>query len=73
MNLNDESINKCSCGNNRNSESVYIKTEYTPWGWLWMLLGISAVPVKVNFICRKCGQTLDTLTSKEELKKYTGR
>ena len=64
----------CKCGNNINHPKVYHKCNYSKWGWfLLTILGLSAKPSSVSFICSNCEQRI--LTSKENkiLTKYVGR
>ncbi len=54
----------CKCGNNLNHPKVYHNSEYSKWGWfLLTILGLSAKPISVSFICMDCKEIL--LVSKE--------
>ncbi len=67
-------INKCKCGYDAEHDKVVHETEYTKWGWfLFTILGLSAKPSKVNFICSECGETLVERRDPEILSKFVGR
>jgi len=59
----------CSCGNNRNSPDVIESPEYSGWSIFLISMGISAKPIKVDYTCRKCKKTFDSL-AQEELKSW---
>jgi hypothetical protein len=64
----------CSCGNGINHPKVIHKTQYTKWGWfLFTILGLSANPKNVSFICTNCNKKIFETNNKELLKKYVGR
>ena len=64
----------CKCGNKINHPKVYHKCEYSKWGWfLLTILGLSAQPKCVKFICRDCDETILTSTDKATLSKFVGR
>ena len=52
---------KCDCGHDRNSHFTQVEkiSQYTAWGWFWLLFGISARPIKTSFKCYKCKKTFD--------------
>ncbi|MBK6512692.1 MAG: hypothetical protein IPG04_00900 [Polyangiaceae bacterium] len=41
--------------------------EYTFGGWCLILIGISATPTAVNYVCRRCGQKLERITDPKEI------
>ncbi|MFO0550495.1 MAG: hypothetical protein U0271_19020 [Polyangiaceae bacterium] len=43
------------------------KGEYTIGGWCLLLIGISARPIAVNFVCRRCGERIDRVTDPKEI------
>lgn len=64
----------CKCGYDINHPNVVHKTEYSKLGWfLFTLLGLSAKPKKVKFICSECKETVLISTKSEMLSKYVGR
>jgi hypothetical protein len=66
--------NRCSCGLNKNHPKVIHRTEYTKWGWfLFTVLGLSAKPKKVNFVCTKCEEIIESTQESHELARYIGR
>lgn len=66
--------NKCSCGHSKNHPKVIHRTEYTKWGWfLFTVLGLSAKPKKVNFVCTKCKGTIESTQESDKLARYIGR
>ena len=64
----------CKCGNTINHPKVYHKSEYSHWGWfLLTILGLSARPICVKFICGECEKTIMIANDKYTLSKYVGR
>ena len=64
---------KCGCGNAVGSPFVSPKAQYTFFGWILVLMGISHPPVKVVFSCDNCGRGLKTVTDKRLLREHTYR
>ena len=66
-----EILEKCSCGHDRTHYMVSTLPTYTGWGTFWItLLGISAVPIRLDFKCRVCGEVFDFIRDSDELKKF---
>ena len=64
----------CKCGNDIDNPKVYHKSEYSKWGWfLFTILGLSAKPTSVSFICSICEEIILVTKDKDVLKKYVGR
>ncbi|GBF50802.1 hypothetical protein LPTSP4_23290 [Leptospira ryugenii] len=58
----------CDCGTTRESQDAKKVVKYSTWGMIAMgLIGISANPIDVYFVCKKCKQAFGRL-SKEERK-----
>jgi len=66
--------NTCKCGYDMNHLKTIHKSEYSKWGWfLFTVLGLSAKPKSVKFICTDCGDTICKSTDSGILNKYVGR
>lgn len=66
--------NKCSCGHSIDHEKVIHKSDYSKFGWfLFTILGLSAQPKKVSFICSDCNEIISESNEPELLKKFIGR
>ena len=66
-----EETDRCSCGHDRNHYMVSADPTYTAWGTFWItLMGVSSVPIRIDFRCRVCGETFDFIRNPEELKQY---
>lgn len=59
----------CKCGHNRHHYRVSREGEYTTWGWILLMSGISVKALKVNFRCRACNQVFDVSTDERDLRK----
>jgi hypothetical protein len=58
----------CDCGTTQSSENARKVVKYSAWGMIAMgLVGISATPTDVYYVCRVCKQPFGRL-SKEERK-----
>jgi len=50
---------KCPCGHTRNHPEVAQDAEYTLWGWIQLsMLGVTPLPDRIEFRCRRCGKSL---------------
>ena len=66
--------NLCKCGFDMNHIKVTHSCEYSTWGWfLFTVLGLSAKPKNVKFICSDCEETISVSKDSQILKKYIGR
>jgi len=64
----------CKCGYKINDPHIVAKTNYSSWGWfLFTILGMSAKPISIDFICTVCGDKLESSTDQETLKRFIGR
>lgn len=65
---------KCRCSFAVDHPKVIHKTEYSKWGWfLFTILGLSAKPNSIKFICSVCSETIAINNDPDILKKYIGR
>ncbi len=64
---------KCSCGYDKSHSMIKPKCHYSGWGWVLFSIGMSARPIRVDFVCEKCGEMIDSSTELVVLKKYVGR
>jgi len=46
------------------------KLEYGVRGWLWNFLGVNAMPTRIRFVCRQCGEVLRETTDPDELEAH---
>ena len=61
----------CSCGHNRYHHMVSADTTYTAWATFWItIMGVSATPIRVDFICRICKEKFDFEIEPEQLKNF---
>ena len=58
---------RCACGHDRTNVMVSPSAEYTFGGWCLILIGISATPIAVSYVCRRCGQKLERITDPKEI------
>lgn len=57
-----------------NVKKYEAKTYYSGFGWfLFTFVGMSAKPVKVDFIDRETGKVIQSTSDPEVLKKFVGR
>ncbi len=55
----DMRVRTCPCGHTRSHREVAQDAEYTLWGWIQLsLLGITPLPDRIVFRCRRCGKSL---------------
>lgn len=60
----------CDCGTTRDNENARKVVKYSTWGMIAMgLVGISATPTDVYFVCRKCKQPFGRMTKEERKSK----
>jgi hypothetical protein len=63
----------CSCGNDKLSSKIKHTCEYSGFGQVLYWIGISAIPVRVNFVCSVCNEVIESTDDPEILKQYVGR
>jgi len=52
-------VRTCPCGHTRTHPEVAQDAEYTLWGWIQLsMLGITPLPDRIEFRCRRCGKSL---------------
>ena len=67
----EEFIETCSCGHSRSHHLVTPRATYTAWGTFWItIMGVSATPIRVDFICRMCNEKFDFEIDPERLKDF---
>jgi len=49
----------CRCGHDRKHHMVSPKKEYSFWGWVLLVMGVTAKPVRIRYVCRVCDQIFD--------------
>ena len=57
----------CPCGHGRSHHLVSPEPSYTFGGWTLILIGISATPTQVRFICRRCSKVVEVVTDRAEI------
>ncbi|NUO47829.1 MAG: hypothetical protein HOV80_03125 [Polyangiaceae bacterium] len=50
----------CRCGHDKHHPVVSPAAQYTFLGWFLTLMGISARPTSIRFICRRCEEVVET-------------
>ena len=67
----EDFIETCSCGHSRSHHLVTPRATYTGWGTFWItIMGVSATPIRVDFICRMCNEKFDFEIDPERLKDF---
>ena len=59
----------CRCGHDRNHYRVSRDGEYTTWGWVLLMCGISVTALKINFRCRVCNEVFDSSVDPRDLRR----
>ncbi|MBU2492520.1 MAG: hypothetical protein KJ571_07810 [Bacteroidetes bacterium] len=67
--MNDAKHNEKS----QKNKKLIFKTHYSSFGWLLYSIGMSAKPVKVDFLDPDTNELVSSTTDPEILKKYVGR
>jgi hypothetical protein len=70
---NNFSKQNCSCGFSKTDSHVQHICEYSGFGQVLYWIGISAIPVRVNFVCSVCKEVIESTDEQQILKKYVGR
>ncbi|NUP09676.1 MAG: hypothetical protein HOW73_26830 [Polyangiaceae bacterium] len=64
----DQDVGRCPCGYDKGNVMVSPNAEYGFWGWVLVLIGISAEPKAIKYTCRRCGTTIERTTDPVVLK-----
>jgi hypothetical protein len=68
---NETYVERCSCGYDRHHIMVTPHPTYTLWGTFWVtLMGVSSIPIRIDFICRRCEERFDFIINQEELSNF---
>ncbi len=59
----------CGCNTDRESPNAEEIRKYSRMSIFLLLFGVSAVPISLEFKCKKCGQIFDRL-NEEELRTF---
>lgn len=63
------SLPVCNCNTDRTSPNSEEIRKYSKLSIFLLLFGVSAVPISLEFKCKKCGQVFDKL-NEEELRTF---
>ena len=66
---NDLPRKTCSCGHARGHHFVSPEPSYTFGGWTMILIGITATPTEVRFVCRRCTKVVEVVTDRAEIER----
>lgn len=58
---------RCPCGYDRTHPMVSPKADYTFLGWCLIMIGISAKPTSISFVCRRCDTVVDRTTDPKDI------
>ena len=53
---------QCRCGHDKEHPMVSATGEYTFMGWVLIMIGISASPIAIRYVCRRCEQVVGRTT-----------
>ena len=48
----------CACGHDIDHHMVSAVRCYSIWGWIRFFMGITAVPTRIRYTCRRCDQVI---------------
>ena len=57
--MSDESLPSCRCGHARGHAMVSAEGQFTFMASVATLIGISARPYRIKFVCRRCGEVIE--------------
>jgi len=66
----EQTAHICSCGHGASHYMVSAEASYGFWAWVALLLGISGVPKKITWRCRRCGEVIRTTRDPSELQDF---
>lgn len=49
----------CRCGHDRKHHMVSPKKEYSFGGWVLLVMGVTAKPIRIRYVCRTCDEVFD--------------
>lgn len=71
--LNNFTKDTCACGYTKSSQQIQHKCVYSGWGQFFYSIGISAIPIRVNYFCIVCGEVIESTNEPRILKQFVGR
>ncbi len=60
----------CACGHDRTHRLVESKARYGFWGWAALAMGATVTPRRIDRVCKRCGQTVESITDPAELQRH---
>ncbi len=61
-------LKQCRCGFNRHHYFVEPVCKYNKWGWVRLVMGVTAWPVAVDYKCLQCGEVIETSSDPDVLR-----
>jgi len=66
-------VTRCRDGYDKTHPGMRVQYNYSSWGYLWMLMGYTALPYSIDIVCPKCGAVFNSITDRESLEKFRFR
>ena len=61
----NEPLKTCRCGYHKHDPHVVPQCRYNWFGWVRLVMGVTAYPEEVYYQCEKCEQIIDRTTDLE--------
>ena len=66
----DVAARRCRCGYTKGDFWIRPSKHYSFWSSFAQLAGVTARPVRVDFVCGVCGETVESITDPATLENY---
>jgi hypothetical protein len=63
----------CHPKNKELDNPIEARCKYSTFGWILFSVGVSAKPIRVDFVCLHCGKVIQSTTDSKTLTFYVGR
>jgi hypothetical protein len=63
-------VTRCRCGHDKADPAVRPVRKYGFWGVMGLLMGYTALPLRIDFVCEECGAVFDSITNRKTLERF---
>jgi hypothetical protein len=63
-------ITRCKCGHDKMHPRIRPIKKYSLWGAMLLIMGYTARPIQIDFVCGECGTVFDSITNRAMLERF---
>ena len=63
-------VTRCRCGHDITHPLVRPVKRYSLWGAMALMMGFTARPIRIDFVCGQCGAEFEPITNRKMLERF---